>query len=140
MHTRLLAGLFLLSTFAIAQEFRGTILGRVTDSSGAVVAGAAIQATNTETNVSVNTTSNQDGNYQVPFLNPGNYNLAVNHPGFKKTERQNIRVSINSQIAIDFALEVGAVSETVNVSASAPLLNTNDADLGQVINSNYVTQ
>ncbi len=132
--------MLLLGASALAQEFRGSILGRVTDSSGAVVSGAAIQVINTDTNVAVSTTSNQDGNYQVPFLNPGNYNVIVDHPGFKKTERQNVRVSVTAQIALDFALEVGAVSETVNVTASAPLLNTNDADLGQVINSNYVTQ
>jgi hypothetical protein len=140
MQIRLFAAMLVMGVAAMAQEFRGTILGRITDSSGAIIGGAAIQVVNTDTNVTVSTTSNQDGNYQVPFLNPGNYRVVVDHPGFKKTERQNIRVSVTSQVALDFALEVGAVNETVNVTASAPLLNTNDADLGQVINSNYVTQ
>src|SRR5207247_6284942 len=122
MNNRLLAAVLLMGASALAQEFRGTILGRITDSSGAVVAGAAIQVVNTDTNVTVSTTSNQDGNYQAPFLNPGNYKVVVDHPGFKRTERQNVRVSVTAQVAIDFALEVGAVSETVNVAASAPLL------------------
>src|ERR1051325_8729441 len=130
MQIRLFAAMLVMGVAAMAQEFRGTILGRITDSSGAVIGGAAIQVINSDTNVTVSTTSNQDGNYQVPFLNPGNYNVIVDHPGFKKTERQNIRVSVTSQVALDFTLEVGAVSETVNVTASAPLLNTNDADLG----------
>ena len=121
-----LSALLLVSVCAMAQEFRGTILGRITDSSGAVVSGAAIQVVNADTNVTTSTTSNQDGNYQVPFLNPGNYNVIVDHPGFKRSQRQNIRVSVTAQVALDFALEVGAVNETVNVSASAPLLNTND--------------
>src|SRR5215467_5625448 len=131
MQVRWSAAMLLLGASAFAQEFRGTILGRVTDTSGAVVSGAAIQVVNVDTNVTVNSTTNQDGNYQVPFLNPGNYTVTVDHPGFKKTARQNVRVSVTSQIALDFTLEVGAVSETVNVTASAPLLNTNDADLGQ---------
>jgi hypothetical protein len=136
MKALICAAMLLLCASAFAQEFRGTILGRVTDSSGGIVAGAEIRVVNADTNVAVNSTSNQDGNYQVPFLNPGNYNVIVDHPGFKKIERQGVRVSVTAQIALDFALEVGAVSETVNVTASAPLLNTNDADLGQVINSN----
>src|SRR5881394_3379607 len=113
MRSKLLAAVLLLSATAPAQEFRGTILGRITDSSGAVVAGAAIQVVNTDTNVAVATTANQDGNYQVPFLNPGNYKVIVDHAGFKRTERQNIRVSVTAQVALDFALEVGAVNETV---------------------------
>src|SRR5262245_13446371 len=133
MKATMFAAMMLLTAVSVcAQEFRGTILGRVTDSSGGIVAGATIKVINTETNVTVGTTSNQDGNYQVPFLNPGNYRVLVDHPGFKKTERQNVRVSVTSQIALDFVLEVGAVSETVNVTGSAALLNTSDADLGQV--------
>src|SRR5215475_15669339 len=96
MHGNCLAVLLLLSAPAIAQEFRGTILGRITDSSGGVVTGATILVVNTDTNVAVSTTSNQDGNYQVPFLNPGNYNVIVDHPGFKRSERQNVRVSVTA--------------------------------------------
>ncbi len=84
MRVRLFAAMLLVSASAFAQEFRGTILGRVTDTSGGIVSGAAIQVVNADTNVTVSTTSNQDGNYQVPFLNPGNYNVFVDHPGFKK--------------------------------------------------------
>ena len=69
---------------ALAQEYRGTILGRVTDSSGAVVLGVSIRVVNVETNVGAGTTSNEHGNYQVPFLLPADYRVTVEHPGFKK--------------------------------------------------------
>src|SRR5262245_54092051 len=72
MKNRLLAGFFLASAWAAAQEFRGAVLGRITDTTGAVIVGADIRVVNTETNVAASTRSNQDGNYQVPFLNPGN--------------------------------------------------------------------
>src|SRR6266566_3014816 len=133
-------GLLLLGGWAAAQEFRGGVLGRVTDSTGAVIVGAAIRATNTETNVAASTLSNQDGNYKIPFLNPGNYYVTVYHPGFKKAERQGIRISVGSQVALDFALDVGAASETVNVTGTTPLLNASNADLGQVINSTYLSE
>jgi hypothetical protein len=97
-------------------------------------------ATNTETNIAASTLSNQDGNYQIPFLNPGDYNVMVDHPGFKKAERQGIRISVNSQVALDFSLDIGAASETVNVTGTTPLLNATDADLGQVINSTYLSE
>ncbi|MEK7408781.1 MAG: carboxypeptidase regulatory-like domain-containing protein [Acidobacteriota bacterium] len=125
-------------SFLGAQEFRGAILGRITDSSGAVVVGAGIQVTNVETNVAVSTAANQEGNYQVPFLLPGNYVVRVEHPGFKKVERPGVRVSVGAQVTLNFVLEVGAAAETVTVTASAPLLNAASADVGQVVEKTYV--
>src|SRR5262249_9500643 len=130
--------LLLLPSLVFAQEFRGTILGRVTDPSGAVVAGASIQVVNVETNVTVRTSTNDQGNYQVPFLAPGHYTVSVEHPGFKRTERPAVHVSINSQVTLDFTLELGAAAETVTIRASAPLLSTASADLGQVVDHAYV--
>ena len=140
MKATLCAGLLFLVGWAAAQEFRGGVLGRITDSTGAVIVGAAIRVTNTETNVAASTVSNQDGNYQIPFLNPGNYNVAVDHPGFKKAEQQGIRISVNSQVALDFSLDIGAASETVNVAGTPPLLNATNADLGQVINRTFLSE
>ena len=123
---------------AAAQEFRGTILGRITDPSGAAIAGAAVQVENADTNAVLRTASNEAGNYQVPFLLPGNYSIRVEHRGFKKIERQAIRVSTNEQITLDFTLELGAATESVTITAAAPLLNTTTSDLGQVIDHSYV--
>lgn len=131
----------LLSMFPVlvaAQEFRGTILGRVTDPSGAAVVGATVRVTNIETNVASQTTANELGSYQVPFLLPGNYRVSVEHAGFRKVQRENVRISINTEVRLDFALEIGAVAETVTVTASAPLLNAANADLGQVIQNTYM--
>src|SRR5881396_3670460 len=128
----------LCSAAALAQEFRGTILGRITDSSGAIIAGASVRVRNIDTNASAGTTSNETGNYQVPFLLPGNYAIEVEHAGFKKLERQGVRVSTNQQVTLDFTLDVGAASESVTVTAAAPQLNLANADLGQVIDNSYV--
>src|SRR5207244_8154109 len=121
MKNRLFAGLLLLGAWAAAQEFRGGVLGRITDSTGAVIVGAEIRVVNTETNVAASTRSNQDGNYQVPFLNPGNYYMNVDHLGFKKAESQGIRISVGSQIGLDFALDVGADTETDHLTRTTPL-------------------
>src|SRR5436190_24191299 len=87
-----------------AQEYRGSIQGRVSDPSGAAIPGAAIAVKNVETGVLVNATSNEEGNFQVPFLLPGNYSVAVTHTGFKKAERNDVRVNTNSRVELAFAL------------------------------------
>ncbi|HTM47215.1 MAG TPA: TonB-dependent receptor [Bryobacteraceae bacterium] len=128
----------LCSTAVFGQEFRGSILGRITDSSGAIIAGAMVRARNVDTNALVSTTSNETGNYQIPFLLPGSYVVEVEHAGFKKLERQGVRVSTSQQITLDLTLDVGAASESVTVTASAPALNLANAELGQVIDNAYV--
>ncbi|HEY2932543.1 MAG TPA: carboxypeptidase regulatory-like domain-containing protein [Acidobacteriota bacterium] len=121
-----------------AQEFQGTLLGRVTDASRAVLPGASIIVTNQETNTSVSSVTNDEGNYRVPFLLPGNYLVAVEAPGFKKIV-QKVHLSAGSQSTLDFTMEVGEISATVTVSSGqAPLLETSNADLGQVIERTYV--
>ncbi len=124
---------------ATAQEYRGTILGRITDPSGAAVVGASVEVQNVATNAVVKAASNEAGNYQVPFLLPGNYTVRVELAGFKKIERPGVRVSTNEPVTLDFTLELGATTESVTVTAAAPLLNTTNADLGQVIDKSYVT-
>ncbi|HTM49031.1 MAG TPA: carboxypeptidase regulatory-like domain-containing protein [Bryobacteraceae bacterium] len=131
--------LLILLAPAGAQEFRGAILGRITDPSGAPVAGCAIEAVNIETGVKIGSRSNEAGNYQIPFLVPGNYTVQVEHAGFKRIERSGLRVATNTQVTLDLSLELGTATETVNVTASAPLLNTASADLGHVVEKNYLS-
>src|SRR5262245_29757180 len=90
-----LAFVFLLAAAWLAQEFRGTILGHISDPSGASVDGAAIEVRNQDTNTATKTQTNGTGNYQAPFLLPGNYTVVVEVAGFKKVERQGVRVSTN---------------------------------------------
>src|SRR5512139_1052006 len=91
---------------AWAQEFRGTLLGRITDATGAVVPGVSVTAVNADTNASNATRTNEQGNYRIPFLMPGNYVVNVEHPGFRKLERRGLRVSVGSDLTLDVVLEV----------------------------------
>ena len=131
------AALLFISCAAVvgAQEFRATMIGLVTDSSGAVVAGAKVTVTNLDTSVKSATEANNEGNYVVPFLAPGNYRLRVEHPGFKSFERGPIELRVNDRVRVDVKLDVGEVSEQVTVRAEAPLLQTDSASAGQVIDS-----
>jgi hypothetical protein len=122
-----------------AQDTRGRITGRVTDSSGAVVPGAAVRVTNPETNIAVSATTNAQGAYDLPYLLPGVYTLAAEFPGFKKYERDGIAVRVNDQLTIDLALQPGSVSETVTVTAETPILEE-AAALGQVVDSKRITE
>ena len=116
-----------------AQADKGTLLGTVQDASGAAVAQASIRAIETTTNISHSAQSNPDGNYSFPLLDPGTYRIDVEHQGFKQAGRTNVRLEANSAVRTDFVLEVGSVSESVNVSASAAVLQTDRADLGEKI-------
>ena len=128
----------LFSSLAAAQEFRGTVLGRLTDPTGAIVPRAGVDVKNAETGASFKTTSNESGNYQVPFLLPGNYTIRVEAPGFKAVERSGIRVSTGGLVTVDFQLEVGVTSDSITVAADPPLLDTASADLGQVVTREFV--
>lgn len=139
--TRILAVpclILLAAIFAHAQEFRGAILGRITDSSGAVVPGAALKVTNEETNVSVTTQSNHEGNFNAPYLVPGRYAVSVSAKGVRTTERPGVEVQINDRIELNLTVELGATTESVVVKADSPMLQTASADLGQVADSKFL--
>ncbi|MBI1763718.1 MAG: carboxypeptidase regulatory-like domain-containing protein [Acidobacteria bacterium] len=121
-----------------AQDFRGAISGRVTEASGAAVNNAVVTVTNTATNAATNTTTNDSGEYSVLYLTPGQYKVSVEAKGFKKSLRQNVEVRIGDKLALDVQLEVGAVQETVNITSDAPLLETNSASAGQVIDQRRI--
>ncbi len=128
----------LVPALLLGQEFRGTILGRVTDSSGAVVVNAPIRVTNSETGVAVETKTNMEGNYQAPFLLPGPYIVSVEAAGFKRVNHPDVHVSVNSQVTLNFTLEVGGAAESITVTGEAPPLNTTNADVGVAVNREYV--
>jgi hypothetical protein len=115
-----------------AQESRGAIGGRVTDSSGAVIAGAQVRASNTGTGTSTPTQTNVSGNFTIPYLLPGTYDLSVSFNGFKTLDKPGIELRVNDVLSVDFALQVGNASETIEVLGSTPLLDTENASLGQV--------
>jgi hypothetical protein len=123
-----------------AQDYRGSILGRVTDTSGAIVPNVRVGAVNEATNVPSSTLSNAEGNFLVSLLDPGTYTVTVEAAGFKKLVRSGIEVRTGDKLTLDFQLEVGATSESVTVSGAAPLLETNSANLGQVISHRFLDQ
>jgi carboxypeptidase family protein len=124
----------------MAQEFRGAISGIVSDSSGAVLPGVAITITNTGTNVSAETVTDAEGRYHVRYLNPGAYAVTARLDGFKTVVRSNVEVHVGDTVALDLKLDVGGVSERVEVAAEAPMLNTTTGISGQVINSKQIQE
>ncbi|HVG21506.1 MAG TPA: TonB-dependent receptor [Blastocatellia bacterium] len=118
-----------------AQESAGKILGTVTDQQGSVIAGAKVTVTNTDTHVSNDTLTDKDGNFQILSLPIGNYQVAVEHQGFKRAISDIYKLQINQSLRIDPKLEVGSVTETVEVSAGAAVVETVSATLGQSITS-----
>ena len=127
------------AAFASAQEYRATLLGTVTDQSGAVVPGTRLIVTNIETGVSVESATNDQGRYVVPYLLPGRYKLRVEQAGFKAFERGPFELRINDRLELDVVLQVGQVSDQVTVTAEAPLLETSSSSRGQVIENRAIT-
>src|ERR1044071_2190507 len=116
-----------------AQEFRGSLSGRVIDRQQAVVPNTKILATEAETGARFQTVSNADGTYVLPFLPPGPYHLTAEAPGFKKYVNNGVRVTTNEREQIDIHLEIGSVDQSVTVSAEGSMLETATASTGQVI-------
>ncbi len=127
-------------TSAVAQDPRGAIVGRVTDATGAVVANAAVRVTNAATGVVAAATTNETGNYVVPYLTPATYVVTVELIGFKKFVRDRVQVRVTDRVELNIQLEVGSVNESVEVTADTPLLSTAEASLGQVVDQRRVTE
>ena len=123
---------------ALAQESRGTITGRVVDSSGAVVAGAEVRAANQETGVVASARTNDAGYYTIPYLAPGVYKLSADFAGFKKTEKPDVEVRVNDVLNVELRLEVGNSTETVEVKSAVPLIETSNVSLGQVVEERQI--
>src|SRR5262249_8098856 len=123
-----------------AQESRGTIIGRVTDASGAAIAGAEVRARNTATGVVISARTNESGNYTLPYLLPGPYSVQSETAGFKKFVRDGIQLRINDTVQVDIQMEIGSATESIEVKAETPLLSTAESSLGQVIDERRVME
>ena len=121
-----------------AQDFRGTISGRIADAQGGRLPGVAVTATNVETNVTSTTTTTGDGHYTIPYLTPGRYTLAAELSGFKKAVREALEVRVDDRLTVDLTLEVGQMEQVVTVAAEAPLLELGSASAGQVIDEKRI--
>jgi hypothetical protein len=122
----------------MAQRGRGIIRGLVTDASGAAVPGATVTVSNTGTQIAINTVTNETGNYFVPNLVIGQYTVSVTKQGFKKFERSGINLAVDEEIAIDVSLQTGQLSESVVVSAEAPLVDPSSGAVGSVVDTRSI--
>jgi hypothetical protein len=123
-----------------AQEARGTITGSVVDINKAAIPGASVKITNVAMNTSVTVQTNESGLFQAPYLLPGTYQIVVEATGFKKYVRDGIVLRINDRIDVPIELEVGAVDQTVTVTADAPALETTSGSMGQVVDQRRVAE
>ncbi|MBS1875883.1 MAG: TonB-dependent receptor [Acidobacteria bacterium] len=130
----LLLGLCILN----AQDSRGTINGRITDQTGAVVPGASVTVTNSAIGLRTALTASGDGYYQASLLPPGLYTVEAVAPGFKKVVRDKIEVRVADRLEINLTLEIGAAEQSVTITAEAPQMNTESASLGTVVDAKRV--
>ncbi|MBL8210176.1 MAG: TonB-dependent receptor [Bryobacterales bacterium] len=131
---------FSLTNNLFAQAISATAVGTVTDPSGAAVPNAAVTITNTQTGVIRNATTDATGNYTFSFLTPGSWKVTVEAAGFQKATTEAITLSVDQVARLDVKLTVGQSTESVQVSAGAVLLQTEDATVGTVIDSQKVVE
>ncbi|MBI4875501.1 MAG: TonB-dependent receptor [Acidobacteria bacterium] len=120
------------------QESRATIVGTVTDSSGALVVGAKVRTTLVAAGTVVSSVTNEQGYYEVPYLLPGVYRVEVELQGFKKAVRESIELRVSDRMSLDFALEVGELAESVVVTGETPMLESQTASIGMIMDERRV--
>lgn len=121
-----------------SQETRGTITGRITDPSGAVIPGATVVVTNTAMGTKTSLTTNENGIYVASYLLPGIYEVEAGSQGFKKILRSNIELRVADRLEVNVELQIGASDQSVTVTAETPLLNSETASVGTVVDSRRV--
>jgi len=130
--------LVLFGTLGFGQSFRGTILGTVRDSSGAVLPGVMITVTNVGTNVSRTAVTNETGDFVVPELIVGQYSVTAELPGFKKEVSAGLELDVDQRLRVNLRMQVGNISETVEVTGEATLTATDSSTVGTVIDNRKV--
>lgn len=123
-----------------AQVSTAELLGTVEDPSGGAIVGATVTLTSTTTGISTSTITGSDGRYVFPQVSVGKYSLEVTMVGFRRFEQAGIILNINQKARIDVKMEVGEVTETINVDANASLINTVDGEVGQVVNQKNIVE
>jgi Carboxypeptidase regulatory-like domain len=133
--------LLLVSAFlptVLAQEFRGTLTGQVSDPAGALVPGAQVEAVNQATHQAYKTTSTDKGVYFIPYVLPGAYKVSVTATGFKTAVQDNVVLEASSSRGLNFALQLGTTQETVEVSGAPPLIETANGSGGTVLSQQEI--
>jgi hypothetical protein len=139
MSSRCASALILICTLLAwtlsAQETRSMIYGRVTDPQGSAVSSAAVTVTNTDTNTAAHLKTNDTGYYEANLLLPGNYQVQVDSPGFRRSVRGGIVLSVSTRLEINVEMQLGALTETVSVTAEAPILDTSTVSSGRIMDN-----
>ncbi|MBL8228364.1 MAG: carboxypeptidase regulatory-like domain-containing protein [Bryobacterales bacterium] len=123
-----------------AQVNAGALSGTVQDPAGAIVPSAKVTLQSEQTGVEQVVNTSGAGVYLFPTLQPGTYRVSVEAPGFKRATRAGIVIQVGEKLGVDFRLEVGAVTETMNVTAESPLLTTTNANIGQVVDQKKIME
>ena len=122
----------------LAQTPTAQITGRVTDATDAVIPGAEVSVRNTGTGTTRQTVANDTGNYTIPLLDPGSYEVTVTQDGFRPISQRGLTLNVGQAARIDFVMEVGAVTETIEITAAAPLVDSERSALGSVVENRSV--
>lgn len=123
-----------------AQAVKGSLVGAITDASGGAIPGATVTITEVKTNISRTAVTNESGAYVFSNLQEGTYRVEAELTGFKKTVRENVDVLVNNTVRIDLALQVGEVSESLTVTDTVPILQTDRADTGRSLESKQLQE
>src|SRR3954451_19693464 len=134
------AFLLLCATAGRAQTATGSIVGTVTDSSGAAVASAKVTVTNASTSAKIEVITNAEGDFTAPLLQPGSYGITVAAAGFRGLEQTGIRVQVQQQARIDVVLQVGALNESVQVTADAAVVEATTSSIGKVVDNKRIAE
>ncbi len=135
----LLALFLLVAAQGFAQQVTGAITGTISDDSGAVVPGAKVTAVNIETGVGADVTTDSTGSFLFPLLRAGRYTVIVESPGFQRLERQGVVVNTTETLRLDLVLKLGVVAETITVREETPLLQSEQATMGHVVDARTIT-
>jgi hypothetical protein len=122
-----------------AQNITGTILGTVTDSSGAVVSNSSVTVVNEQTGVETKAATSATGEYVAANLLPGSYTVKAELAGFKPSVTRGVRLLANRSVRVDVVLEPGAVTQTIEVQAAAPVVNSESATIGNILEANVIS-
>ncbi|HEV2446778.1 MAG TPA: carboxypeptidase regulatory-like domain-containing protein, partial [Candidatus Sulfopaludibacter sp.] len=138
MRTRFILCVLIAACYLGAQTTT-TLYGTVTDKTGAVIPNAQVTAVNAGTNLSRTAETNSEGVYRFEFMPIGEYSVEVSANGFKKSVQKGIVLQVNVPARVDAALDIGAMTEVVDVVGSAPLVNTNNAQIGRTVEKTEIT-
>lgn len=128
--THVIPILLTLASLGLAQDFRATLQGQITDPSGAAIAGASVKAIHVETNEVKETQTNSEGRYALPYLDPGTYTVSVQAGGFQSLRRDQIVLRVADKFELPLKLALGQISQTMEVTADQDVLETGSADRG----------